>query len=128
METITIRPRSKEELAFFRDLLKEANAEAEYHDKKTETLEEKVVRLYQEGHYTDTEVKTFFGIPRKYRVDPFDISPSGDVYWADWRNVEHLDRDREASKEDIEAGRCIEKKPGESFEDFMERIMADESI
>lgn len=27
-------------------------------------------------------------IPKKYRCDPYEISPSGDMFWADKRNVE----------------------------------------
>lgn len=37
-------------------------------------------------------VKEFFAIPDEFRVNPFDISPSGDVFWADRRNVEEIDR------------------------------------
>lgn len=29
-------------------------------------------------------------IPKKYRVNPYEISPSGDVFWADKRNIEKL--------------------------------------
>jgi hypothetical protein len=27
-------------------------------------------------------------IPKEYRCDPYEISPSGDIFWADKRNVE----------------------------------------
>ena len=33
-------------------------------------------------------IRNFFAIPEKYRCNPFDVSPSGDLYWADKRNVE----------------------------------------
>ncbi len=36
----------------------------------------------------ETWVREFFAIPEEFRVNPFDVSPSGDVYWADRRNVE----------------------------------------
>jgi hypothetical protein len=29
-------------------------------------------------------------IPKEYRCDPYEISPSGDVFWADKRNVEKV--------------------------------------
>jgi hypothetical protein len=35
-------------------------------------------------------VKEFFSIPEEYRCNPFEISPSGDLFWADRRNVEQL--------------------------------------
>ncbi len=33
-------------------------------------------------------VKEFMAIPKEFRVNPFEISDSGDLYWADKRNVE----------------------------------------
>lgn len=35
-------------------------------------------------------IKGFLAIPAKYRCNPFKISPSGDLFWADQRNVEQL--------------------------------------
>ncbi|SEK99062.1 hypothetical protein [Parapedobacter koreensis] len=35
-------------------------------------------------------VKGFMEIPAEYRINPFEISPSGDLYYADRRNVERL--------------------------------------
>ncbi len=29
-------------------------------------------------------------IPKEYRCDPYEISPSGDLFWADKRNVEKV--------------------------------------
>lgn len=60
-------------------------------------------------------------IPEQYRCDPYEISPSGDPFFADKRNVEKLDRilnDKEAmedsgvelqSRQDIERYLKIEK-------------------
>jgi len=42
--------------------------------------------------FTDDWVKEFFEIPAEYRVNPFNVSPSGDLFWADKRNVEHMDK------------------------------------
>lgn len=33
-------------------------------------------------------VKEFMAIPEEFRVNPFDVSDSGDLYWADKRNVD----------------------------------------
>lgn len=33
-------------------------------------------------------VKEFMAIPEEFRLNPFEISDSGDLYWADKRNVE----------------------------------------
>ena len=32
-------------------------------------------------------VRGFFAIPEEFRVNPFDVGPSGDVFWADRRNI-----------------------------------------
>ncbi|HBG40571.1 MAG TPA: hypothetical protein DDZ96_02270 [Porphyromonadaceae bacterium] len=40
-------------------------------------------------------IKEFMSIPSKYRVNPFDVSPSGDLFFADTRNLEHLDKARQ---------------------------------
>lgn len=29
-------------------------------------------------------------IPKEFRCDPYDVSPSGDMFWADKRNVEKV--------------------------------------
>ena len=42
--------------------------------------------------YLDEDwLKLYFSIPSEYRCNPFDVSPSGDIFWADKRNVEKLD-------------------------------------
>ncbi|SEH76733.1 hypothetical protein SAMN02927937_01305 [Paenimyroides aquimaris] len=33
-------------------------------------------------------IKEFMAIPEEFRLNPFDISDSGDLYWADKRNIE----------------------------------------
>lgn len=40
-------------------------------------------------------IKEFMNIPEKYRVNPFDISPSGDLFFADKRNIDHMDKARQ---------------------------------
>jgi hypothetical protein len=35
-----------------------------------------------------TEDDILIEIPEEYRCDPYEISPSGDLFWADKRNVE----------------------------------------
>lgn len=37
---------------------------------------------------TETWLNDFFSIPEKFRCNPFDTSPSGDLFWADRRNIE----------------------------------------
>ena len=44
-------------------------------------------------------IQEYFSIPAEYRCNPFDISPSGDIFWADKRNVEKLEKSIQQSKE-----------------------------
>lgn len=36
-------------------------------------------------------IKKFMSIPNEYRINPFEVSPSGDLFFADRRNLEHID-------------------------------------
>jgi hypothetical protein len=40
--------------------------------------------------FSEEWVKEFLAIPEEYRCNPFDISASGDLYWADKRNIEQI--------------------------------------
>ena len=46
-----------------------------------------------------------YPIPPEYLCNPFDISPSGDMFWADKRNVEKLNETLERSEKDIKEGK-----------------------
>ncbi|MDR1895183.1 MAG: hypothetical protein LBR10_00140 [Prevotellaceae bacterium] len=37
-------------------------------------------------------INEFMSIPMEYRCNPFEYSPSGDLYYADKRNIEHLEK------------------------------------
>ena len=37
-------------------------------------------------------------VPNEYRCDPYEISPSGDMFWADKRNVERVKKAIEDKK------------------------------
>ena len=56
---------------------------------------------------TDEWIDEFMAIPEEYRCNPFDISPSGDLHYADKRNVEHLE---EAMKQ-VKEGKTIKLTP-----------------
>ena len=47
------------------------------------------------------EYSTIASIPEEFRCDPYEVSPSGDPFFADRRNVEHVGKClEEAQKED----------------------------
>jgi uncharacterized short protein YbdD (DUF466 family) len=49
-------------------------------------------------YISENWVREFFAIPEEYRCNPFDVSPSGDLFWADKRNVQQLKDTIEAAK------------------------------
>jgi len=122
MESITIKPRTKKEFNFFKELFEKTNTPIEYRKEKTKTLEEKIFRLYQQGHYTDSEIKMFFDIPKQYRVDPFDMIDDGDIYWADQRNIDQTIKDAKQARKDIEDGKGISLKTREELYAYFESL------
>ena len=47
---------------------------------------------------TEYWIKKFFSIPEMYRCNPFEYSPSGDLYFADKRNIDRLKKSIEQAK------------------------------
>jgi hypothetical protein len=43
-------------------------------------------------------MKEFMSIPLQYRCNPFEVSPSGDLFYADKRNIEHLNKSIEQAR------------------------------
>ena len=59
-------------------------------------------------------------IPPEFRRDPYEISPSGDPFFADQRNIDMLQkRLKEAESEDAKSHEML---PGESLDEFLTRI------
>jgi len=86
---------------------------------RPETLEAKITRLYGEGHYTDSDMEWFFSIPKKHRADPFDCVDDGDIYWADKRNIDRLDRTMEENRREKEKGNYVRLEKGQSVWDLV---------
>jgi len=63
-----------------------------------DTFQTENVLTYEGNIVSEQWMKDFLSIPKKYRVNPFDISPSGDVYFADKRNVDDIDKSLENVK------------------------------
>jgi len=123
METIVVRPRTAGELDFFKELFRKVGADVEYAPmSRPETLEGKVFRLYEAGHYTDSELKQFLSIPKDHRIDPFEVIDDGDVYWADKRNVEQTIADVRQAKRDREEGRSIVLRTREELEAYFNAL------
>ena len=59
--------------------------------------------------------KDFFAIPEEFRCDPFKISPSGDVYFADKRNLDAIEKSRQQVRE----GKVTRINSAEEFEKLL---------
>ena len=57
-----------------------------------------------ETFVSDEWLDEFFKIPAEFRCNPFEVSPSGDLYFADKRNLEAI----EEAKEQVRRGQ-VEK-------------------
>jgi len=101
MEAITIIPKNKKQQNVLIALFKEMNIDFAT---VKQTLEDKILNLYKDKHYTKEDLDWFFSIPEKYRVDPFDMIEDGDIFYADQRNIDQLEKDFEQHKIDIKNG------------------------
>lgn len=58
------------------------------HEKKYINL---IVSKSPNTKFVDEEwIKEFMSIPMEYRYNPFEYSPSGDLFYADIRNLKHI--------------------------------------
>jgi len=122
METIIVKPSNKKEFNFLKEFFKKTNTSVEYREEKTETLEDKIIRLYREKHYTEEDVEWFFSIPKKYRIDPFEMIDDGDIYWADQRNINQLKRDFDQAEKDKAEGRTITFNSVEELDNYIQSL------
>jgi hypothetical protein len=70
----------------------------------SETIEEEPENIIDENWFEE-----YLSIPEEYRCNPFEISPSGDLFWADKRNIEEVNK----GIEDVKAGRVVTVKKGD---------------
>lgn len=50
---------------------------------------------------SESWIKDFMSIPMQYRCNPFDYSPSGDLFFADIRNIKHIEQARNGQKKSL---------------------------
>ena len=67
---------------------------------------------------TDSWIDEFLSIPEECRCNPFDVSPSGDLFYADKRNIAHLEEAIQQAKE----GKTIRIKTKQELSSFLESI------
>ena len=69
-----------------------------------------------------TWVKDFLSIPPEYRCNPFEKSPSGDLFWADIRNVEYVEKQIAISEQQIMEGKYTECHTYEEMLNHLESL------
>jgi hypothetical protein len=87
MRIVTAREMAKQPKVFY-DLAREEQVVVK---RKDEYVHQIVSKKPDAKFVSDEWLDEFFKIPEEYRCNPFDISPSGDLYFADKRNVEQIE-------------------------------------
>lgn len=73
--------------------------------------------------YVDEDwVAQFMAIPAEFRVNPFEVSPSGDLFWADKRNVEETKAQIERSRQQHRDGDTIVCRTAKEAIKFLESL------
>ena len=57
-------------------------------DKNEQVVVKRKNRAYKLVPVNDDDI--LVDIPKEFRCDPYELSPSGDMFWADKRNVEKV--------------------------------------
>jgi hypothetical protein len=70
----------------------------------------------------ETWVKEFFSIPEEFRCNPFDNSPSGDLFWADKRNVEYVEKQTEISMQQYKEGNYTTCRTLDELNSFLDSL------
>ena len=67
-------------------------------------------------------LKKYIAIPDEYRCDPFEISPSGDLFYADKRNVEKVKTAIDMAEQEIKEGKFTRVSGLSELEEFMDSL------
>lgn len=88
MKIITTREIRKDTKAFF-ELAEKERVAVKRGDKYVNLI---VTEEPDTKFVSENWINKFMSIPSEYRINPFEISPSGDLFFADNRNLEHLEK------------------------------------
>lgn len=118
MKVITTREMVKQSKTYF-DLAETERVAVKRGDKFVNLI----VTDSPDKSFVDSDwVKEFMAIPSEYRCNPFNYSPSGDLFWADTRNVEKVHEAVEEGRRQYKAGETISCKNAEEAINFLESL------
>jgi len=67
-------------------------------------------------------LKEYIAIPEKYRCDPFEMSPSGDLFYADRRNVEKIKKAIDEAEKEIKEGKFTRVGGTAELDQFLDSL------
>jgi len=67
-------------------------------------------------------LKEYMSIPEEYRCDPFEMSPSGDLFYADRRNVEYVKQAIDEADQEIKEGKFTRVNGLAELEQFLDSL------
>jgi hypothetical protein len=67
-------------------------------------------------------LKEYNAIPDEYRCDPFEMSPSGDLFYADRRNVEKVKQTIDRAEQEIKEGKFTRVNGTAELEKYLESL------
>lgn len=119
MKIITTREMVKQSKTFF-DLAETERVAVKRGGGKFVNL---IVADSPDKSFVDTDwIKEFMAIPSEYRCNPFDYSPSGDLFWADTRNVKKVHEAVEEGRRQYKADETISCKNAEEAIELLESL------
>lgn len=114
MKVITTREMVKQSKAFFD--LAETERVAVKRGSKFVNL---IVSDSPDKSFVDSDwIKDFLAIPSEFRCNPFDYSTSGDLFWADIRNIDKVNK----AIESADKGKTVTLHPTDNIQSFLEEL------
>lgn len=82
-----------------------------------------VVSSKPDATFMDSQwIQNWFAIPEEYRCDPFKMSPSGDLFWADKRNVDFFNKHAAIAQQQYANGEYTECRTKEELHAYLDAL------
>jgi len=114
MKIITTRELRNEAKSFF-ELAEKQRVAVKRGDKYVNLI---VSKNPNTNYVSEEWIKEFMEIPAEFRCNPFEVCDSSDLFFADKRNLEHLDESIEQAK----AGQITKVKSIDELKQFIDSL------